>query len=266
MPFLEALARECVLEDPDLDIHIAHAGPWPGGAQAAKLNLHPCPAASSIFGLWGAAIAQADTDYVAVLDVQVPPAPGWFARVRHEIALGTSLFFGAVQPGWGDDDIRAVGYLAEYAQFHAPLRAGLSEVPGNNLVGQRNLFAAQLGAGGFDKTILLRRVGLAPAPVEGMPVIYRKGFALRRYLRNRVRQGRAFAAARHGDPGQPPRWLCIAFTPFLPLLRAWRIHRATGDRPELRRAARRWAHVLLLSEIAWSWGELLGYASPAAGR
>ncbi|MDP9096732.1 MAG: hypothetical protein M3N26_09325, partial [Pseudomonadota bacterium] len=154
-----------------MEIHIAHTAACAEPVrQSANLHLHRCPETSSAFGLWGTAIAHAEADYVAVLDLQVPPAPCWRERVRREIERGTPLFFGAVELGWKSDDVRTVGYLCEYAQFAAPLRPGLREVPGNNLVGQRELIAGHLGRLGFDKTVLLRRLALPPVAIEGMPV------------------------------------------------------------------------------------------------
>ena len=270
-PFLDALRADPGFADAGVEIHVAHDGDWPAAVAltpAVKVHAHACPPGSSAFRLWGVAVARAAAaaaDYVAILDAQAPPGAGWLARARAEIARGTPLFFGSVEPGWGMRDRRIVGYLAEYAQFRAPIPHALAEVPGNNLVGRIDLFAGagDAAADGFVKTLMLRRLardgGPSPRPLDDMPVVYRKGFAPAPYLAARVAQGRAFAARRHDDPGQPGRLLCAAFTPALPLLRLWRIRRAVRRDRMLHRAALRHLPFLLLSEVAWSLGELSGY-------
>jgi len=273
-PFLQALREDPALGGPGVEIHIAHDGGWPAG-QALPLpniRLHACAPGIPVSVLWGEALARASAGHVAVLDIQVPPAPGWLRRAEAEIAAGTPLFFGPVAPGWDMHDRRILGYLIEYAQFHAPVPPDLGEVPGNNLVGLRHLL---LGPGAADaprpffKTFALwrlaREAGPAPRCLDDMAVAYRKGFAPGPYLAARIGQGRSFAARRHAHPGQPPRLLCIAFTPLLPLLRVRRILRAARRHAALRRAARRHLPFLLLAEAAWSLGELLGYLAGPAG-
>ena len=273
VPFLQALREEPAFGGPGIEIHIAHDDGWPAGLAPPlpNIRLHACAPGSPVSVLWGVALARAATDHVAVLDIQVPPAPGWLRRAEAEIAAGTPLFFGPVVPGWAMRDRRLLGYLIEYAQFQAPVPPDLGEVPGNNLVGLRRLLL-EPGAEGapqpFFKTFALwrlaREAGLAPRCLDDMAVAYRKGFAPRPYLAARIGQGRSFAARRHANPGQPPQLLCIAFTPLLPLLRVQRILHATRRDAVLRRATRRHLPFLLLAEAAWSFGEFLGYlAGPA---
>ena len=92
-----------------------------------------------------------------------------------------------------------------------------------------------------------------------MAVLHRKPFALGPYLRRRLAHGRCFGAMRHGNPQQPPKVLCIASTPLLPALRCARIYRAARRDPVLRQGFVRQLPRLVLSEVAWSLGELLGY-------
>lgn len=263
--FLQALDADPAFAGSDVEVHIAHDRPWSPsiGVSPGNIRRHACPPGSSAFRLWGVAIARASAEYVAVLDIQMPPAAGWLARVRAEIARGTPLFFGPVECGWDPRDRRVVGYLAEYAQFASPLPAKLREVPGNNLVGRRSLLvgADDVAPGGFFKTFviwrLMREHGIAPCRFDDMPVVYRKDFVLAPYLSTRLVQGRTFAVRRHEHPGQPARLLCIGCAPLLPLLRLRRILAAARRR---RRAVMRHLPLLLLSEAAWSLGEFLGYA------
>lgn len=263
--FFRALgAADAGFVAPDIDIHIAHNGGLATDRPVGwNIHFHACAPDTPVFHLLGVAIAASVSEYVAVLDIQVPPAPGWLARVQTEINKGTPLFFGPVEPGMDWSDRRMVGYLAEYAQFSSPLPVHIGEVPGNNLVFRRGLGVSDdVEISGFFKTFMIwrlgRELGLAPQAFNDMTVVYQKDFSLGQYLSMRVSQGRTFATRRHGHPGQPAKLLCIAFTPFLPFLRIWRILRAT--RHTHRRATLRHLHLLVLSEAAWSLGEFLGYA------
>jgi len=266
-PFLAALAAQDVPGAGAVRVHIAHDNPWPveTGTAPAGVTLHACAPGTSILRLWGSALAHSSGEYVAVLDINCPPAPGWLEAVLAEIGRGSALFFGPVDPGWGQDDRRIIGYLAEYAQFCSPLDPALDEVPGNNLVCRRSLLedSGKLQAVGFFKTFMVWRLQqerqLAPLRCDAMIVHYRKPFRFGHYVQRRFIHGRCFGATRHDNAGQPPRLLCIGFTLVLPLVRTWRIYRAVRNRPGLRAAFRRYLGAILASETAWSAGELSGY-------
>jgi hypothetical protein len=264
--FFDALGANAAFAASNMDIHIAHDGALASDARPKRPNIHfhACAAGTSVSRLWAVAIARSASDYIAVLDIQAPPAAGWLARVQTEITKGTPLFFGPVEPGWHWRDPRIVGYLIEYGQFGCPLPSNLGEVPGNNLIFHRRLCSSdEMRSSGFSKTFMIWRLarehGLMPQAFNDMPVTYRKGFSVGQYLATRIAQGRSFSARRHEHPGQPSKLLCIGFTPFLPFLRVWRIFRAARHRH--RRAALRYLHLIILSEAAWSIGEFLGYVA-----
>lgn len=265
--FFDALGATGVLDIPEVEIIVAHDETWPMHATLPRnVRLCACPRGTSSLKLWGIAMAQATQDYVAALDIRCPPQAAWWSRARQEIARGTPLFFGPVDPGWDGRDVRITGYIAEYVQFHSPLTADLGEAPGNNIVCRRDLLAApdKLAAEGFFKTFMIwklaREQQLAPRIFDDMVVVYRKPFAMGHYAKRRYIHGRCFAACRFDNPGQPPRLLCLAFTPALPLLRLWRVYRAVARHDDMRRAFFWQLPRLALSELAWSAGEFMGYA------
>jgi hypothetical protein len=263
--FFQALDMDSAFAGSDIDVHIAHDRAMSVDCHVgSNVYFHPCPLDTPVYRLWGVAIARSASDYVAVLDLLVPPGGGWLARVQSEIRKGTPLFFGPVEPGVEWFDRRMVGYLAEYVQFSSPLHPHLDEAPGNNIVFQRRLGGSHnLETYGFFKTFMIwqlqRELGIAPQAFNDMPVVYRKDFSLRHYLSMRVKQGRTFSSRRHKHPGQPPKVLCIGFIPFLPFARIWRI--LTKSQPRHHRAVWRNLHLLVLSETAWSIGEFLGYVT-----
>lgn len=258
-----------VFDDPRVEIHLATDRVWPGAEPKPhpNLTLHRCPPPCSIFRLWGIAIAASRAPYVAVLDLRCPPEPGWLEGVLQEIDRRTALFFGPVEPHRGQPERAHIGYLLEYAQFKRPLALALDEVPGNNLVCRRDLLPGGnvLRGRGFVKTVVLgqraREGCCPPVPLNDIAVRYQRPFTLRPYLVRRLAHGRYFASHRHELPNQPPRSLCLAFTPLLPLLRVVRAARWARRDGALWRAFRANLHLLLLAEVAWSFGEALGYAA-----
>ena len=229
------------------------------------LQLTRCPDNTSILKLWGIALANAKSEYVAVLDCHCPPATQWLLTVISHIEKSPPVFYGSVEPGWALSDRRIVGYLIEYAQFKSPIDCD-SEFPGNNIVFKTTLLGKrdQLVEKGFFKTFMLwqlrERNNTSPIYCDNMPVNYRKTFQLKKYLQRRILHGRCFAACRTDLANQPPRWACILFTPFLFLLRSFRIFQWLKRKPQLLRAFYRFLPVIVISEIAWSYGEFMGYS------
>lgn len=266
-PFIAALVHDGADIANNVDIHIAHDAPWHTVSAAWPDNvfLHECPIGTSIMKLWGTAISHSSGDYVAVLDINTPPAAGWLDAATAAIRNASALFFGPVNCGWAPDEPGIVGYLAEYAQFRSPLAQNLQEVPGNNLVCRRDLLdnAAKLASAGFFKTFMIWRLASEesrlPARSDDMIVTYRKPFRYRDYMKRRFEHGRCFGVTRHDNDGQPSRLACIGFAFFLPVLRTWRIYRTTRTDRDLKNAFYRHLHLILQAELAWSFGELLGY-------
>lgn len=265
--FFESLTHAAPAGFHAVNVHIAHDAPWRGPLShlCARIRIHVSGVASLPM-MWAQAIGAGDSSYVAVLDIRCPPRAEWWLQARQAMENGLAAFYGPVEPGWGRDDGRITGYLAEYAQFAPPLQAWLNEVPGNNAVFQRDLLPEpeQLRRDGFSKTFLVwrlaRELGLRFEPIEGLTVTYRKGFRIGPYVVRRYRHGRCFAGARHRHPGQPPLWLCLMATPALPAMRIARIARACWRRADLRSALLRHLGPVIASEVAWSVGEFAGYA------
>lgn len=266
--FIDALVADGIMTASNVDVHIAHDGTWPveSAAVTDSVTLHSCPSDTSILKLWGVALARSTGRYVAVLDINCPPASGWLSSVMREIEKESPIFFGPVDSGWDKSDRRIVGYLAEYAQFDSPLAEELDEVPGNNIVCLRSLLddAEKLQAEGFFKTFMVWRLAaehnLVPGRLDNMIVRYRKPFRFGHYIKRRFIHGRCFGATRHDNAGQPSRWLCMGFTLLLPLLRTWRIYKGVRRRGDLEKAFYRYILLIISSECAWSAGEFAGYA------
>lgn len=234
-------------------------------APRIKIKATRCPESSSILKLWGMALADASAQYVAVLDSNCPPSKDWLSTVAENIGLSIPVFYGSVEPGWPLSSRHIIGYLIEYAQFKSPVECD-SEFPGNNIVFKAELLGARqaLINEGFFKTFMLWKLkqthNMHPVYCQNMPVLYCKQFNAAHYLIRRKEHGRCFGACRHKQDKQPPRWLCILFTPALFLLRIIRIYRWQASKPQLLKAFLRFFPIIIISELAWSYGEFLGYS------
>jgi hypothetical protein len=245
--------------DASTEIHIACDPEHAPATARDELAVHTRTNAS-LFDLWGLAIAQSRSDWVAILHADALPGPGWVPAMHEAIARDPRAdgYMGAVEPGFGPADFRMVGYLTEYVQFHRPLDPRLREVPGNNLVLPRT----RLGASEeFLKTRLLEE-GLSPQPAESAVVLYSRQFRLGEYCSRRFRHGRAYAAAR------TPRvstFVAVPLTAALPFVRTARIIRHAWRHKFLRLTSLRWLPAIILAEGFWSAGELAGYVTRRPG-
>jgi hypothetical protein len=245
--------------DASTEIHIACDPKHAPGTPTDGLHIH-AKANASLFDLWGVAIAQSRSDWVAILHADALPAPGWFAAMNEAIARDARAdgYMGPVEPKFGTSDPRLVGYLTEYVQFQRPLDSRLSEVPGNNLVLPR----ARLDPSrDFSKTRLFQQ-GLSPQALETAVVLYSRQFRLGEYCGRRFRHGRAYAAAR------TPRvsmLLAVPLTAALPFVRTARIMGHAWRHKGFRLASLLWLPAIILAESFWSTGELIGYVTRRPG-
>lgn len=232
---------------------------------AAGVSLHRLATDGSVFDLWGHGISLATSDYVAILDIHCPPAPGWLDAVQTGLATRPAAAFGPVEPAYGWDDPRIIGYLTEYVQFHRPLAADMHEVAGNNLILRRDLAGEPqaLRRDGFIKTHLLPSLAEPPRLWPDAVVLHAKPMATAAYYRRRYLHGRCFAAQR--GLGAARRGVTAIATAFLPFLRVARVARHAQRLPRARAAFWRFLPQIFIAESAWSFGECLGYLAGEGG-
>lgn len=236
------------------DLHSTLDGPLPVGVRTHRLEQE-----ASVFELWGHGVCATQAEYVAILDIHCPPAPGWLEAVEAKLLGRPDALSGPVEPAYSWQDERIVGYLAEYVQFHRPTAVEMMEVAGNNLVLRRELAgsAEVLGRGGFIKTHLLPRLAAPPEYLPQALVLHAKPIELTTYAQRRFRHARCYAAQRKMRAGQ--RAGAVLKTLALPGVRVWRIAKHCDRHPAAREAFWRFLPHLLIVESAWSLGELVGY-------
>jgi hypothetical protein len=224
-----------------------------------------CPDLTSILRLWGIALANTTEQYAAVIDASCPPSTGWLSIVAENVQKDIPVFYGSVEPGWNLNNVNIIGYIIEYSQFKSPIQCN-NEYPGNNIIFKTSLLESkeELINDGFFKTFMLWKLehehNEKPQYFDNMAVFYFKTFQFLHYMKRRRDHGRCFGALRLKQEHQPPRWACIAFTPFLFLLRTARIYKWIKQKPELVKAYFRYISTIISSELAWSYGEFLGYS------
>ena len=244
-PCLEALSRDIentvvpitirIAHDKDFDLesmrHLFSCYTFNSESEcntAPRVITTQCPEMTSILKLWGAVLAEASEQYAAVIDANCPPSPEWLKTVIENINNDSLVFYGSVEPGWGSNNAKIIGYIIEYAQFKSPVQCD-NEFPGNNIVFKTRLLEPKekLINDGFFKTFMIWKLkqeyNETPKYIDNMSVLYFKDFKFLHYMKRRRDHGQCFGASRLKQDNQPPRWACIVFSPFLFLLRTARI-------------------------------------------
>lgn len=245
---------------PSVEVHVACDPEHAPATSAPGLTIHLRENAS-LFELWGLAIERCKAPWIAILHADALPAPGWFAAMNEAIEreAWTDGYWGPVEPDFGPDDRRTVGYLTEYVQFRWPIPIDMKEVPGSNLVLPRQRLGFQTAD--FSKTRLLGE-GLAPKLAEQARVRYARPFGFSDYCGRRFRHGRAYAAKR------TPKLSLLKAVPMTLVLPAVRTSRILAHAFQHRQGGLswlRWFPAILLAETCWSAGELVGYVTGRPG-
>ena len=256
--------------DQAIEIHFVHDHDAALAGMPASAHAH-CMSGASLFAMWGEAISRATGEYVAVLHLTAPPAPGWLDAIKVMLVEQPSIICGPVEADYPKGDDRWIGYLVEYVQFHRPIAGRLNEMPGNNLVLLRSLAGSpeNLAKDGFSKTQLLgqwRANGIAPVWAMEAVVTHMRAFDLRNFWDRRFHHARTYAAKRAAGTSLARRAFLMFTTPVVALLRVWRIARHACRLPKLRRTFFRFIVPIFVSESSWALGELIGYTTLKPGN
>lgn len=241
------------------EVHIACDPDFAPTTPSRSFFVHTL-ADASLFELWALAIGKSRSPWVAILHAYAPPAPGWFLAMDREIErlAWNDGYWGPVELKDDGPPGSMIGYLIEYCQFHRPLEAGMTEIPGSNLVLPRERIATTRS---FSKTRLLGE-GLAPRYVPDAVVLYARPVAFWGYCLRRLRHGRAYAAAR---TPRLPLIQALLLSAALPFVRTARILRHAWRHKRLRGASLAYLPAIVIAETCWSLGEIVGYVTRRPG-
>lgn len=221
----------------------------------------------SVPELRAAGILASSGAIVAITEDHCIPEPDWYeSMLRAHAANPAPAIGGAVDNGATERLIDWAVFFCEYSNFISPVPSGaVHDLPGPNVCYKRSALQdlEPLIREGYWETFLhwnLEAAGHALISDPGMRVIHKKDFAFRSFFLERFHYGRAFAGTRNTFVSPKRRLYYLLFAPALPPVLIIRIARRVLSRGRHRTAFVRSLPYILLFMVAWSAGELAGYA------
>ena len=204
--------------------------------------------------------AQATGEWIAFLDADAIPAPGWLRALLAAATAAVDAVGGTVRNGTPTDPIGTAGWLLEFSEFLPERQIPLRHAASCNLLVRRTTFEE---AGGFPVdvwpgedtifTLPLADTGrLAFAPDAAVHHLNRTGFA--EFLRHQRRLGMSFGVVCDRVPfpyrsfARPPLWWAAG------VLRLAALARRLADNPRRAAAAVLLSPLLVLGLGAWTLG------------
>jgi glycosyltransferase involved in cell wall biosynthesis len=236
-------------------------------AEHPKVRLIRCPPNSTLPHLLGTAIARSTGDIIAVTDSACTLDARWISAILAAHEASYPVVGGAVEAVRYGSLVDWAAYFCEYGQFMRPLREGIvNEVPGNNISFKRATLqhGQEFVCNGFWKTYWCRALqqgGIALISMPSIVVYCKKSYRLIPFLIRRFHHGRCFAGMRAARASIHARACYLAGSPLLPLLISARITRAVLAKRRYRKEFIRSFPLSVLSVLAWSAGEVWGYAA-----
>jgi hypothetical protein len=213
--------------------------------------------------LMGEAIARAVHPLIAFTEAHCTFDPEWAGRAVVAMSDGCAAAGGTVARDPALDLISEALYWADYAAFAPPLaRRRTPELPGNNIVFQREALPLDASASGFWKTFHCRELERRGAVLKidpSMTVTYGRAVSLAELVRRRYHHGRCFGGMRAGEIGRIRRLSIAAAAPLLPWVVTARLLRRAGDGNRGR--INRLLHWVFLAQLVWIGGEAVGNAA-----
>jgi len=224
---------------------------------------------ATIPGMRAIGFRSARAPAVAVIEDHVLVVPGW-SRQMLDALDEADVVGGGVRNLATDRFVDRVAYLCEYSHLLPPLASGPAEwLTGNNVAYRRDVlerFLTVIDAGRWEDALhrAMRSQGLSLVCRPEIVVGHKLHCRVRDYLAQRYFYSRAYAGSNRGDNLAAALSAAIVRIALPPLLLA----RIAG---RVRRAASGWSDFVLglplltLFVLAWSAGEMVGYAA-GAGR
>ena len=254
---------------PGVEMILAYSSDEPRPADVEQtysgISVIRLPAATTLPGLLGTALARATGEIIAITDVTCEVPEDWATEILKAHAAPYPVIGGSVEPNGLRRVVDWASYFCDYGQFMRPLAEGtVTELPGNNISVKRWVLerGKEFVAPQFWKTYWCRRLqaeGISLCSAPSIVVYYRKSFRLMPYLRHRFHSGRCFAGMRLRELSRSRRALYVVAAPALPVVLTARLLRKTlGKRRHLAELALS-LPVSLLAILCWALGELCGY-------
>lgn len=221
----------------------------------------------SVAELRAAGILAARGSIVAITEDHCIPASDWYESVcrAHALYAGPAIG-GAVDNAATERLVDWAVFFCEYSNFVSPLPAGIvHDLPGPNVSYKRNTLEAMEESirDGYWETFLHARLEAQGHRLWSDPsvkVLHRKYFRFRDFMAERYHYARAFAGNRNSVISPGRRLFYLGFAALLPPLLIARIGRRVWSRKHHRVLFLAALPYLTAFMLAWSAGELAGYA------
>ena len=229
-----------------------------------------CPGETTLPALRATALARARGRYVVVTEDHCVPADDWIAQIVatfRQAPAGVAAVGGSVTNGLPERWLDRATFQCEYGNYAPPVADGTcDEVPGMNVAYVREhlvTVAPNLLQEGFWEAgvhAALRGRGLSFLSSSRIRVAHKKQIGFVEFIRQRFWYSRHFAGNRFPGKAFARRAFAFALTPALPLLLAWRFHRAALRRSAYAREFVAALPLLAIFAVVWALGEMAGYA------
>jgi glycosyltransferase involved in cell wall biosynthesis len=215
--------------------------------------------------LWGAGIARATGEIIAITDATCRVSRDWIPAILKAHEAPHALIGGAVEVAECRSGLDWAAYFCEYGQFMRPLQKGAAiELPGNNLSFKRWTLdlATEFVRDGFWKTYWchgLRKAGIELVAEPAVVVYCHRSYRLLPFLIRRFHHGRCFAGMRVEQTSSLARAGYVAGSWLLPFLFFARVLRMIFSKRRFWGEFARALPFTILAIVSWSLGEFCGY-------
>lgn len=216
-------------------------------------------------------LAAAAGSIVALVEDHGQPDRHWARAAVETLRASSAAGVGGAIENGVDSVLNWAVYFCDFGRYQNPLDEGPTVSASDANVAYQRAALEAIRDGweqAFHETRVnweLRQRGQTLASAPRMVVRQvRQGLRLGPALRERMIWGRSYAASRCRLLGAK-RWLYAALTPLLPAILVLRMTRTVRAKGRLGREFLRALPLIVFLQLAWSWGEMLGYLTGESG-
>jgi glycosyltransferase involved in cell wall biosynthesis len=215
--------------------------------------------------LWGAGIAKARGNIIAITDSLCIPDDQWIHSIFKAHVADDLIIGGAVESAPSRTWLDWAAYFCEYGQFMQPLQEGVvTELPGNNISFKRVALenGKKFTEHGFWKTFWCRHLqeqGIRLVSKSSIVVFDRKSYAFLPFLNRRFHHGKCFGGMRGQRMSVLRRGIFLFGSTLLPIVFLWRTGKAIVSKKRYVKEFVMSLPYSILAIISWSFGEFCGY-------
>jgi hypothetical protein len=235
-------------------------------ARFPGIKLVTQPRSALIPELWKAGIQQSSAEIVALTTAHFVPRHDWLGQVLKAHRCPLPAVGGAIE---SDASSRAVDwavYFCRYSPYMLPFEEGfVAEIAGDNASYKRAYIerCQEAWQAGFWEPAVhaeLKKAGFQLWLTPSIIISHKRSFGFLSFMKQRFRHGMQFGGERACRCSVPTRLIYLLASPAIPIVFLLRITgRVVAKRRHVGRLLMAYP-ILALFLMAWSFGEMLGYA------